>query len=474
MTPLRRKLRKASELGATTAEYAGVIVAAVTLVLALIVAATPIGEKLTCEIGSALDKVVGGEGYACESASGANSQYEVDPSEIAKSSTERTKSTKAGAAGKVGPGELSVEGTDSVSATKTEYYDGTGSRSMRTSQELSGEYSLGTGSGSGDGDAGDDPFSAEVEFNGGIAVSRTEEKTWNCGGEGERSCEDFDDANADAVEDQLNNQGISRLGNHGREIDEDPDATSTSWNVKLTLGGKASATADGVGASVDISGEVAYTRTDSVEKDGDGEGDDAHETSHRFAYKGEYGAGLDVESAFGLSNGESNSYAGSYEVTYDEDGKLKTITFTSIVEGTRSGGVSAEDSGISAGADGEATQTSTVTTTLDVSSLSESDRKIAEEYASSSLTNGALTVPESALNPSKPSDNDFDNLLYERAKVTRITEEGAKITESGGFDLWVVNYERSEEISASNTTRVEVLGEPGADGARNYKESELP
>lgn len=59
-------------------------------------------------------------------------------------------------------------------------------------------------------------------------------------------------------------------------------------------------------------------------------------------------------------------------------------------------------------------QTSTITTTLDVSSMSDADKKIAEQYVDSSFTNGALLVPQSVLDPDSPSDNGFENLLYQR------------------------------------------------------------
>ncbi|SDN29598.1 YD repeat-containing protein [Actinomyces ruminicola] len=478
MTALRQRIRQSAEVGATAAEYAGVIIAAAILVLALIVAATPIGDRIACEVGSAIDKITGGEGYACEPATATNNQYEVDPSEVSKTSNERSQSTSAGVGGKVGPGDLTVSGTDGVTATQTENYDGSGTRAVRTSQGIDVEYSVKTDKGDkGSENKDPNPFGAELEASGAIGLSQTEEKTWNCGGDDERSCEDFDEANEDAIQDQLNKNGFGRIGNHGREIDEEPDSVSNSKSAKLTVEAGAGISN---GRSVGISGEIGYTFTDKVVKDGDGEGDDRRETSHQFSYKGELSrGGAQTSEVFGLEKNGSASYAGKYKVTYDENGRLKAITFTSVAEGSQSASAkgaakNGDKNGITASASGKETVTSTVTTTLDVASLSDADRKIAEEYVSSSLTNGALLVSESVLNPSTPSDDAFENLLYEQGKVTRIITEGTTITDSGGIDAWVLKYEETEQTTSTETKSVEVLGEPGSDGTRAYKESDLP
>lgn len=63
--PLRGRWLR--ECGATSAELAGVIVAAVCLVMALILPATGWGEKLTCLVNSAISQVGGGPALDCSS-----------------------------------------------------------------------------------------------------------------------------------------------------------------------------------------------------------------------------------------------------------------------------------------------------------------------------------------------------------------------------------------------------------------------
>lgn len=63
--PLRGRWLR--ELGASSAELAGVIVAAVCLVMALILPATGWGEKLTCLVNSAISQVGGGPALDCSS-----------------------------------------------------------------------------------------------------------------------------------------------------------------------------------------------------------------------------------------------------------------------------------------------------------------------------------------------------------------------------------------------------------------------
>lgn len=57
--------RKCRDAGQSAAEYAAVLVAAVTLILALLLLASPWGRQIACVIGSALDRLTGGAGYSC-------------------------------------------------------------------------------------------------------------------------------------------------------------------------------------------------------------------------------------------------------------------------------------------------------------------------------------------------------------------------------------------------------------------------
>ena len=103
---------------------------------------------------------------------------------------------------------------------------------------------------------------------------------------------------------------------------------------------------------------------------------------------------------------------------------------------------------------------STVTSTLDVDSLSPEERKVAEEY-----------VRSSCLNPDRPSDNKFDNLLHDKAKVHRVQQEVRKDErENKDWGPFAQNFETSER---SKTVNVEELGKPGADGVRSYQNKDV-
>jgi len=102
--------------------------------------------------------------------------------------------------------------------------------------------------------------------------------------------------------------------------------------------------------------------------------------------------------------------------------------------------------------------------------LSPEDRAIAERYASSSFTNGALIVPPSSLKPSSPSDDDFDNLLYRQARTTRVVQNGKTVTKEGGWDLWLIKYKTESTTSTQDTISSQHLGRPGQDGERVYED----
>lgn len=500
MTLVGQRIR---ERGQSATSYAAMIIVVLALVLAAVGYMTPIGERVGCEITSAVTKLFGGNPSVCGEKP---RQYEADPAKVAKTTSETSKTTKAGVAVKAGPGDIKVDGSDGVSSSKTTNYDGSGNRSVKNTIELEGGYEFDSDKRKKKGDAADssdsgpnnDPFAARLQISGKLSGSRTTSNTWNCDGKGQRTCDDFDKANKDAIEDQTNNHGLGRIGNHHKKVDAEPDSTSVSWNFKLKLNAQGSLSANDKGdkdssdkggdgkddkkapsakASLKVGGEVGYTSTETTTKTKKG---DEKTSSSRFTYKGELQGSTDLPSAFGLSESTSlgGSYAGSYEVTRDAEGKVKTITFTSVSEGSLSKGLESKipagkKSSMKTGPDGKLQGTVTVKTTLDVSSLNDEQRKIAENYVSSSATNGALFVPPSVLNPNSPSDDPFSNLLYEKAQTTRTVQGGTKVTDSGGIDLVVFHWDETTETTSTDTVSVDVLDRPGADGKRNYKDSGL-
>lgn len=498
------------ERGQTLTEYAGiglVVVALIAVVAGGITAAsgTAIGEAIVCKINQQIHSIGGGSYECAGSGSTDKDPYAADPGAIPSHVEETNNSTSAGASiPGAGPGNIDVNGSDGSSLTKTTYKDGSGDRQYSKTQEGSVGYSVSAGTGGGDGgDGGEEksePFKAEIGASGKVSASHTTTETYKCDTADHVSCSDFDKQNKDATDERLNDEGVGRLTSGDTTLNQTPDSTSTAWNAKLSLSAEASASADAkpkVGkddkdnknkddknkdgksnegtevahaeakASLGISGEAGYTHTDTTDKDGN------TSTSHKFTYQGKAEAQADASikdptDSFGLEAeaGGDRSYVGSYEVTYDENGNLSTITFTNVMEGQGSWSAT----GVKDKDDAKHPQTSTITTTLDVSKLSPEDRATAEQYASSSFTNGALTVPQSALNPSSPSDDSFDNLLYEQAQTTRVVQDGSVVTDSGGWDLWVANYNTESVQSTKDTVSAQQLGKPGSDGQRSYED----
>ena len=473
---MQHRWRMICERGQTAVQYAGMVFFAALLAVALIAVATPIGEQVTCKIQSAVAALTGGN-HTCGS-----DPYQVDPSTVVSSSVEQSSSTSAGVSFPAGPGKVSIEGQASDSVANNEYMDGSGAVVVSSTQELSGSYGLGSGNGDGDageggGGSGGSGFEAQVNASGGVAVSHTETETHKCDSPGQPAC--------------------SEIGNLE---DDQADVIAASNRVALTLSAEASVEVGtggetdpvtgesdpeaSAGAGLGVSGEASYTQTETVTTTDTGQ---ATTTSHEFAYKVDASVSAsfgvaDPNEAFGLeaSAEASGSYVGRYQVTYDENGNLQSITFIHVKEGVASASTSAtageEGDNATVGAeDNPAIVTSTVTTTLDVSSLSPDQRRVAEDYVNSSLTNGALTVPQSALNPSMPSSDAFDNLLYERAKVTRIQQQGTQVTDTGGFDAWILSVEHTQSQTTKDTVRVEQLGRPsGPGGERGYEEVKAP
>ena len=505
MSPRRKSLQH--EHGQTLTEHAGIGLVVVVLLLVVaggitVASGDGIGQAIVCKIAQQIRSVAGGS-YECPSSS---NPYAANPAAVPSKVQETTKSTSAGVELIKVTGNVS----DGSSVRRTTYADGSGSRQYSKTIEGSVGYSLGTGHSkkkekaaekngekSGDGEKtekkGDgDPFKVSLEGSVKASGTITTTQTYKCDTPRHISCFEFDKQNRAVTKERLRDQGIGRFRSGDKTIKQTPDTTSRAWNVKLSLKAGASISAgvkkndkhkskneksekekkdesskkkkkkkDKTSAAaqsgINISGEAGYTNTSTTNADG------STSRSHRFAYKGTIDAADEI---FGIEGGADDSYFGSYEVTYDGDGKLKTVTFTSVREGEASASKNKEHG--KKGAGGSAT--TTITTTLDVSQLSPEDRAIAERYASSSFTNGALIVPPSSLKPSSPSDDDFDNLLYRQARTTRVVQNGKTVTKEGGWDLWLIKYKTESTTSTQDTISSQHLGRPGQDGERVYED----
>ena len=519
MSPRRKSLQQ--EHGQTLTEHAGIGLVVVVLLLVVaggitVASGDGIGQAIVCKIAQQIRSVAGGS-YECPSSS---NPYAANPAAVPSKVQETTKSTSAGVELIKVTGNVS----DGSSVRRTTYADGSGSRQYSKTIEGSVGYSLGTGHSkkkekaaekngekSGDGEKtekkGDgDPFKVSLEGSVKASGTITTTQTYKCDTPRHISCSEFDKQNRAATKERLRDQGIGRFKSGDKTIKQTPDTTSRAWTVKLSGDATVSAevkekeenthksksknekskkkekkekknkkgkknkrdeknekeeeeddTTTMAKSDISISGEIGYTNTSTTNADG------STSRSHRFAYKGTIDAADEI---FGIEGGADDSYFGSYEVTYDGDGKLKTVTFTGVQEGEASASKNKEHG--KKGAGGSAT--TTITTTLDVSQLSPEDRAIAERYASSSFTNGALIVPPSSLKPSSPSDDDFDNLLYRQARTTRVVQNGKTVTKEGGWDLWLIKYKTESTTSTQDTISSQHLGRPGQDGERVYED----
>lgn len=512
MSPRKKSLWQ--ERGQTLTEHAGIglVVVALLLVVAggiTVTSGDKIGQAVLCKISQHIHSVAGGS-YECPLN---GNPYAANPAAVPSYVSETSKSTSAGVTiPKLGPGDLKVDGSDNASIKKTRYMDGSGSRQYSKTTEVSASYDYSTSkhkawkkrkaneagkSSDDDSDSKGAPFDAEIQASIKGSINRTTTKTYKCDTPGHPTCRQHDKRNREVAQEHLDDQGLGRATSGDTEVKQKPDSTSTSWTAEAELeGGVSVSTEIGVKdpedtkkgnkkggkerrydpkdakeaakekvlnygrvkakASTSASGKVGYTRTET-------HADGKTETSNRFAYKGEVNAEL-AGSAFGENNGKNStngSYYGSYELTYDDDGELKTITFTNVKEHQEEGRGGKSES-----------KTTTITTTLDVSGLSQEDRKIAEKYASRSFTNGALFVTESSFKPSKPSSDSFDNLLYRQGQTTRTVQEGEMITENGGWDFWVLRYQTQSTHGSQDTIKAQQLGRPGPDGERTFEDVE--
>ena len=492
MSPRRKSLQQ--EHGQTLTEHAGIGLVVVVLLLVVaggitVASGDGIGQAIVCKIAQQIRSVAGGS-YECPSSS---NPYAANPAAVPSKVQETTKSTSAGVKLIKVTGDVS----DGSSVRRTTYADGSGSRQYSKTIEGSVGYSFGTGhskkkkekaveksgekSGGGDktekkGDG--DPFKISLEGSVKASGTITTTQTYKCDTPRHISCSEFDKQNRAATKERLRDQGIGRFKSGDKTIKQTPDTTSRAWTVKLSGDATVSAevkekeentqknekeeeeddTTTMAKSDISISGEIGYTNTSTTNADG------STSRSHRFAYKSTIHAGDEI---FGNEGGTDNSAFGSYEVTYDGDGKLKTVTFTGVQEGEASASKNKEHRKKGEGG----SVTTTVTTTLDVSQLSPEDRAIAEHYvSSSSFINGMLKIPRSVFKPSRPSDDDFNNLLYRQAQTTRVVQNGKTVTKEGGWDLWLLKCKTESTTSTQDTISSQHLGRPGQDGERVYED----
>ena len=296
-------------------------------------------------------------------------------------------------------------------------------QSINTTRSLSSGYSA-EGSGA-------NPVTAQV------TGARAKRATSQCSHQ--RSCPS---PSSSEVTKQAENTGAGRVKHSHPSAAAPPDSTVESSPSRLTVGTTASGNAsDSAAASqpsatypfLIIGGNITYRRATSAEPDGTGA------VSHTLSYKADVPVpehSQEVDSAwnsFGITSPPAGQRVclGNVVLSYDTGGDLDKMTFTHVTEGSANDGISEVSAGTAV--------TTVVTTTLDVSALSGSDRDLANDYATTVLiSSGTINVPTASLSvgdpPGSSASGTFAAVLAAKARTTQLIVNGTAITDNGGFD----------------------------------------
>ena len=265
--------------------------------------------------------------------------------------------------------------------------------------------------------SGTNPVTAQV------TGARAKRATSQCANQ--RSCPS---PSSPEVTKQTENTGAGRAKHSHPSAASQPDSTLESSPSRLTVGTTASGKAPGNSATprpsvtypvLTISGDVTYRRATSAEPDGTGA------VSHILSYK----ADVPVPE----HSQEVDSAWNSFGIVSPPKGQRLCLgnVLLSYTEGSANSGIS----GVAAGT----AVTTVVTTTLDVSALSGSDRDLANGYASTVLlSSGTVNIPVASLSVGDPQGSSasgtFAAVLAAKASTRQLVVNGTAITDNGGFD----------------------------------------
>lgn len=171
--------------------------------------------------------------------------------------------------------------------------------------------------------------------------------------------------------------------------------------------------------------------------------------------------------------GFSQTDSAAMSITKDSEGRITAITFITTSEGSLSDGGKVGGSGSSGddkagGSIGGSTTDSTasvVTTTLTLDPDSPSDQQIARDWLGGDTDySWAGAISANNINPSSPVEGDaFQNLMYERARVSAVTYD--KVTDATKFGLnvklgFALGFDFSLESSESTAVEASYMGAP--------------
>lgn len=400
------------EHGASSAEYAGIIFAAVSLVLALVLVAPQWGETLVCKIGSEISSIGGGSGYSCDGGLQADDSH-VPDYECVTSSHEGTLSARV----TVGL-TFAAEGAIKIE----EFSDGT----YRITDSRKGTISAGVGEGGG--------IKVEVD---GEAYGVYADASASIGGTGEGgaiynvdSAEEKDQLvsylQRDLAADAVGSNPITNFVAHGvndlyTDLVKDYSVPAPT-EIYAELGGTGSASAEATrfntGANAEAEINAAYGVRLNTE---------TGESTYYYKVDASASAGA-TDTDFDVdASGSGELYVA---VTYDADGESITgVQTTAAYDVSGSGDVDAGPFGQYSDSNGKAQ--------IYQASLDLSNGEV-QEAATEFLESAGIPVPGSSSessNSSSVSDafSDFVEVAQNNGVITKQDFE----SEDGGVDVEV-------------------------------------
>lgn len=486
----RQLPRSRDERGAAAVEYAGILLAALLVVSAVILAfgAFDIGAKVSCALSQ-----VFGDGGACSAVSGdpgasgtptRNMRPDADGNVV--NDKTQTNTGKGEFGFNVGIAEAGGSFTDGGQMQFQRYEDGSGQYTITDSKSGSVKGSVGK-----DGiKAGDVEASLEAGIEGEVTVSDSEiRKCDTTSGAGSaRSCSGFRDQYAEQIENHTH-QGFSQIGGGDVTIDDPPDQYQHTIQGTLTLSAEGSASAEVGESGIDVgangAAQAGVTRTTTYNSNGKGGQGEVDSTTTTYSYSLDGAAdatvqvveneisGIAVEGSAGIAMGRGMGEEFSY--TEDKDGNLTTVTFTTTSYGQT--GVKADvdvnDETMKGDGDDQYGDQYETTVTIDVTKLSDSDRQTVNGYVHS-LNSMSPVLPTAALNPSRPvsADDKLGAVIHNNAIVTTSHYETETTSWEEEYDLWIASYTSAEEGKNRKLVDQHYLDLPGPDGSRTYRDTD--
>ncbi|SDN10433.1 hypothetical protein [Actinomyces ruminicola] len=487
MTALRQRIRRASEVGAATAEYAGVIILVAVLILSLYLAMSPGGQRIQEAVEAAICRILGGD---CEA--GSESAQQTEERDPAAPASCKVSSSKDSANSNVKIGFVKIGESFGFVTQEERYIDENGEENTRYSVIATDGLSLGVEGGvgakakAGSSDGGGLNVGASLSGEAGFTVSVGD--TWNF--DSEEGMQQFiDDYYAYRMQQQQladpnagGGYAIYLLLSDGYvDPPRAADKTTVSGKIQGSVAGKFGAGIGGdkqTGLDIGTYGKASvgtqYSRQNDNRPGHEGE------FTETIAYSGSLEGGMSGFDGVGGVGG----YEGAVSISYKPgpDGKPMTanVTFTQTLSG---GAVRTNKAGsaVSASASGSNKQQEVTATTI---AVDDSNREIVDAWLSQALyvdpqTGSAVfLIPPNVFDPSSPEPDDaFQQLLYEEGSTTITTYDvdsegfnvGAEVAlgvkVGGGFGM-----SREDAVPVSS----QYFASPSVPGAqRQLKENEL-